>query len=181
MKVLKFGGSSVGTPEAIRSLLRIVSEAKKDNEPMVVVCSAMQGVTRTLSDLIKTAAEGGDVAAELSVIEGRHYDAVRALLEVKRQNHALLGLKLFMNELEEILAGVRALGEASPRTKDRILAYGELLSCFMITHFISQHCGKAVLLIPVTWSSPTAISAKPMLMRNKPICNYRSLSRANPT
>ena len=144
MKVLKFGGSSVGTPEAIRSLLRIVSEAKKDNEPMVVVCSAMQGVTRTLSDLIKTAAEGGDVAAELSVIEGRHYDAVRALLEVKRQNHALLGLKLFMNELEEILAGVRALGEASPRTKDRILAYGELLSCFMITHFISQHCGKAV-------------------------------------
>lgn len=144
MKVLKFGGSSVGSPEAIRSLLKIVSAAKNDGEVLIVVCSAMQGVTRALSDLIEQAARGEDVAADLSAIEGRHYHVVRTLLEVKRQNHALLGLKLYFNELDELLSGVRALGEASSRTKDRIIAYGELLSCFMLTHFVSQTCGKAV-------------------------------------
>lgn len=144
MKVLKFGGSSVGSPEAIRSLLKIVSDTKKEGESLVVVCSAMQGVTQNLLRLIDMAAKGEDVAADVSAIEGRHYAAIRALLEVKRQNHALLGLKLYFNELDELMAGVRALGEASLRIRDRILAYGELLSCFMITHFISQACGKAI-------------------------------------
>jgi bifunctional aspartokinase / homoserine dehydrogenase 1 len=144
MKVLKFGGSSVGSPEAIRALLKIVSETKKDGENLVIVCSAMQGVTRALSELVELASGGEDVLAGLSAIEGKHYQTVRSLLEVKRQNHALLGLKLYFNELDELLAGVKALGEASLRTNDRIIAYGELLSCFMITHFISQDCGKAI-------------------------------------
>lgn len=144
MKVIKFGGSSVGSILAIKALLSIVSSVKKQGEPLAVVCSAMQGVTQELSMLTEKAAKGEETAAGLSAIEARHYEVVRALLAVKRQNHALLGLKLYVNELEELLAGVRAVGEASMRVRDRILAFGELLSCFLITHCVQQVCGKAM-------------------------------------
>lgn len=144
MKVLKFGGSSVGTPEALQSLLKIVNAVKAGGDDIVVVCSAMQGVTAELSGMVERAVGGEDVSGFLKPMEDRHYAAVRSLLEVKRHNQALLLLKMYFNELEEVLAGIRALGEASLRTRDRVLSYGELLSCSMITHFIDQHCGKAV-------------------------------------
>ncbi|MHC2990167.1 aspartate kinase, partial [Pontibacter sp. HJ8] len=68
----------------------------------------------------------------------------KELLEVKNQNLALLGLRLYFNELEELLAGVRALGEASARIRDRVAAYGELCSNYTITHVLKQHGLRAV-------------------------------------
>jgi bifunctional aspartokinase / homoserine dehydrogenase 1 len=145
MKVLKFGGTSVGTTEAILALLRIVKNAREQDNELVVVCSAMHGVTSGLIALLEEAATGNDYLPGFKSIEERHYQAVRKLLEIKRQNQALLGLKLLFNELEELLAGVKALGEVSDRIRDRVLSFGELLSCSMIAHFVDQHCGKAVL------------------------------------
>lgn len=144
MKVFKFGGTSVGTPEAILALLRIVKSAKESGDDLVVVCSAMNGVTSDLITILDEAAAGRDYITRLKNIEERHYNTVRKLLDVKRQNQALLGVKLLFNELEELLAGVKALGEASDRIRDRVLSYGELLSCSMITHFVEQHCGNAI-------------------------------------
>ncbi len=145
MKVLKFGGTSVGSAEAILSLLRIVKETHETGEEVMVVCSAMNGVTSELLTLLDDASLGNDVLSKVKLIEERHYQTIRKLLEVKRHNQALLGLKLLFNELEELLAGVKAVGEASERVRDRVLAYGELLSCSMIAHFLDQHCGKTIL------------------------------------
>jgi bifunctional aspartokinase / homoserine dehydrogenase 1 len=145
MKVMKFGGTSVGSAEAILSLLQIVKEESEKGEQLIVVCSAMNGVTGNLLDLLDHSSTGNSFSATLKSIEDRHYETVRQLLEVKRQNQALLSLKLLFNELEELLAGVKALGEVSNRIRDKVLSYGELLSCTMITSFIDQHCGKAVL------------------------------------
>jgi bifunctional aspartokinase / homoserine dehydrogenase 1 len=144
MKVLKFGGTSVGSSEGILALLRIVKNAWESGDQLAVVCSAMNGVTTDLIIILDEAAHGNEVLSKLKIIEERHYSTVRKLLEVKRHNQALLGLKLFFNELEELLAGVKALGEVSDRIRDRVLSYGELLSCSMIAHFIDQHCGKAI-------------------------------------
>ena len=83
------------------------------------------------------AVRGKDVSSGLKELEANHYEVVRKLLEVKLHNHALLGLKLMFNELEEVLAGIKAIGEASMRVRDKVLSYGELLSCFMISHFIN--------------------------------------------
>jgi len=144
MKVLKFGGSSVGTPEAIESVIKIVSHAIGNGEALAVVCSAMQGVTGTLTDLTARASRGEDVADRVAAIRERHREAIAALLEADQQAEVLEGLAHYFAELDELLGGVRALGEASLRTKDRIMSYGELLSCFMISHFLNQHCGKTV-------------------------------------
>ena len=143
MKVLKFGGTSVGSSEAIHDVLSVLKSQQR-NKKTIVVCSAMNGVTNNLNELIENAVRGKDVSSGLKALEERHYEVVRKLLEVKRHNHALLGLKLLFNELEELMAGIKAIGEASIRVVDRVLSYGELLSCFMISHFINQNCGKTL-------------------------------------
>ena len=144
MKVLKFGGTSVGSYDALLNLLRIV-KSTSEKEQVLVVCSAMHGVTSGLLKILEDARNNQDGISELKQIEQRHYQTVRKFLEIKHQNKALLALKMLFNELEELILGVKALGEVSERIKDRVLSYGELLSCTMITHFIHQHCGSAVL------------------------------------
>lgn len=144
MRVLKFGGTSVGSIEAISKVIEIVKKQYSENQSMAMVCSAMQGVTTGLNELLDKSEKGEDIFTLLKTIEDNHYLTVRTLLDVKRQNQALLGLKIYFNEMEELFAGIRALGEASPRIRDKVLSYGELLSCFMMSHIIDQHCGKAV-------------------------------------
>ncbi|WP_224997334.1 bifunctional aspartate kinase/homoserine dehydrogenase I [Cesiribacter sp. SM1] len=144
MKILKFGGTSVGSVEAISKLLRIVQDQQQQGQSVAIVCSAISGVTDTYLRLLTEAASGNDYLRVLREVEQRHYDIVRAFLEVKRQNNALLALKMLFNELDDLLAGVRALGEVSARIKDKVAAYGELCSNLMISHFVDQHCGRAV-------------------------------------
>lgn len=144
MRVLKFGGTSVGSMDAISKVIEIVKKQYVENQSISLVCSAMQGVTAGLNELTDKSIKGEDIFTLLKTIEDNHYQTVRTFLDVKRQNQALLGLKIYFNELEELFAGIRALGEASPRIRDKVLSYGELLSCFMISHIIDQHCGKAV-------------------------------------
>ncbi len=144
MKILKFGGSSVGSVPAIRMLLQIITDAQQKGENIAVVCSAMSGVTDTLLRLVTDAATGTYNHDDLKAIQTRHYDTVRGLLEVKNHNKVLVGLKILFNELEAILSGVKAIGEVSPRTQDRVVAYGELCSNFMIAHILEQCCGKAI-------------------------------------
>lgn len=143
-KVLKFGGSSLSEPPALNTLLEIISaEIKKKNE-IFIVCSALEGVTNNINELIDTAVEGSDVSAGVRDLEEFHYKLVRSYLEVRRQNQVLLGLKLYFNQLEEMLTGILALGEVSARTIDRALSYGELCSAFLFTSLADQFCGKAV-------------------------------------
>lgn len=139
MKVMKFGGTSVGSADAINKLVQIVKQAREHGETPALVCSALSGVTNTLLGMVDTAIAGEDYTCGLRQIEERHFSIVRDLLEVKHQNQALLGLKLYFNEIDGILAGVKALGEASARIRDKVLAYGELCSCYTITHILRQH------------------------------------------
>ncbi|TZF85555.1 bifunctional aspartate kinase/homoserine dehydrogenase I (plasmid) [Pedobacter sp. BS3] len=146
MKVLKFGGTSVGSVNSILTLLDIVKHESLGSDKPVVVLSAMGGVTNLLQAMADKAAAGGSYAEQLKELEKRHFDTVKALLEVQKQNPVFTRLKLFFNELEDLLQGVYSLRELTPRTKDLILSYGERCSAFMVSKIAEQHLPEVVFL-----------------------------------
>jgi aspartokinase/homoserine dehydrogenase 1 len=134
-KVLKFGGSSVGTPERIRSIVSLVTDERRYTAGSVpgVVVSAFQGVTDALISIAKMAASKNGLYRELlSQITTRHLDAVRALVPATTCGAALATVKVMTNELEEILSGVEILGECSPRVMDQVMSFGERLSAYIV-------------------------------------------------
>ena len=128
MRVLKFGGSSVGQAEAIKKVIGIIQESGKKNK-IVVVVSALGGTTDQLIH-IGTKAESGDESYKtlLQKLEERHVEAVQQLLPPAGQSGALSMVKKYFNDLEDTLNGVYQLGELSKRIQDRVLSFGELLS-----------------------------------------------------
>ena len=131
MKVLKFGGSSVATPQRIESVIEIVKPYLKSDT--TVVFSAFGGVTDILIQLSKQALEGNlEYKARLAEIEKRHLDAVRELIGVQKQSSILAQVKFMINELEDVLHGVFLVKERTPRTLDYIMSFGERLSAYII-------------------------------------------------
>jgi aspartokinase/homoserine dehydrogenase 1 len=132
MQVLKFGGTSVANAENILKVVAIVKEVSKKDKTIVVV-SALGGVTDLLLNAATNAAAGDEAFKDkLAVIEQRHLEAVKKLIPVAQQSHLLSLVKKSCNEIEDICNGVFLLREITPRTKDRIGSYGELLSSQII-------------------------------------------------
>ncbi|MDQ3801682.1 MAG: bifunctional aspartate kinase/homoserine dehydrogenase I [Acidobacteriota bacterium] len=134
MKVLKFGGSSVGNAENIEKVVRIVGSAV-EKDSCVVVLSAMQGTTDALIEAGKLA-ESGDARfrEKIREIEAGHSEAVRLLLPFGAQQDELLSfVEKTVGELESICEGVFLLRELSARTLDRIASFGEILSTRIVS------------------------------------------------
>lgn len=138
MKILKFGGSSVGSVSSIQTLTGIVKEQVHKKEQVIVVTSAMGGVTNQLLKIASEAEQGKEVSPDLREIESRHLEVVRKFIPVRHQNPVIMQLKIYLNELEDLLQGVRSVRELSPKTTDTILAYGELCSTFMIAGILKE-------------------------------------------
>jgi len=143
MNILKFGGTSVGSSEGIRTLINILKEADQAAQP-VVVLSAMHGVTNLLQTMAEKAKVAEDYTSELKEIEEKHFEVVRKLLPASAQNPVFTKLKIYFNELEDILSSVYNLRELSPQTRDLILSYGERCSTFMISHIAKQDFPDAI-------------------------------------
>lgn len=139
MKVLKFGGTSVGTVESLKAVLSIVKKSYDANEKPLVVLSAMSGVTNLLTQLAEDAAEGKSFSDGLKSLEDKHFAVVKELLAVKFQNPVFTKLKLFFNEIEDLLQGIFALRELSNQSKDLILSYGERCSNYMVSKVMEQY------------------------------------------
>ncbi|AMQ01468.1 Aspartate kinase [Pedobacter cryoconitis] len=137
MNILKFGGTSVGSASGIRTLISILKEREQDDYP-VVVLSAMSGVTNLLLAMAEKAQVAEEYTAELKEIEEKHFEVVRTLLPAAAQNPVFTKLKIYFNELEDVLQSVYHLKELSPQTKDLILSFGERCSAFMISHVAKQ-------------------------------------------
>ena len=144
MKILKFGGTSVGSIESIQTLLDILKEEVKADEKPVVILSAMSGVTNLLAEMAEGAAEGIDFTEGLAELERRHFDVVKNLLTVQNQNPAFTRLKIFFNQLEDLLQGILTLRELTPKTRDTVLSYGERCSTLMIGKIAAQHFPGAI-------------------------------------
>ncbi|MFD0795066.1 bifunctional aspartate kinase/homoserine dehydrogenase I [Mucilaginibacter litoreus] len=144
MKVLKFGGTSVGSVGSIKTLLEILKAEDEQGSRPVVVLSAMSGVTNLLISMAEGAAEGHEFTAQLAELEKRHFDVVKALLDVQNQNPAFTRLKIHFNQLEELLQGVLTLRELTPKTRDQIVSYGERCSALMVSKIAAQHFGNVL-------------------------------------
>ena len=137
MKVLKFGGTSVGTVESILSVKKIVEAI---DEPVIVVVSALGGITDKLLQTSMMAAQG-DVAyeKEFSAIITRHLDVIEGVipdLETRRSvQRRAMGL---LDELGNILRGVFLINDLSVKTSDTIVSYGERLSSLIVSHVIND-------------------------------------------
>ena len=152
MKILKFGGTSVGSVQSIQTLLNILKAEVDKGEKPVVVLSAMSGVTNLLVSMAEGAANGVDFTPSLAELEKRHFGVVKALLNIQNQNPALTRLKIFFNQLEDLLQGILTLQELTPKTRDHVLSFGERCSTLMICkiaaqHFPQSHCVDASELI----------------------------------
>lgn len=133
MKVLKFGGSSVGSAENTEKVVAIVSKlVEKDS--CAVVLSAMQGTTDGLIDIAKTA-ENGDDAFRLTIkdLEAKHISTARTLLGENSSDGVFDFIENRFNELRSICEGVYLLRELSPRTLDRVVSFGEILSTKIVS------------------------------------------------
>ena len=137
MNILKFGGTSVGSAKSISALLNIVEESRK-KEDCIIVLSAMSGVTNLLLEMAERAQLGQDYMAPLLAIEEKHFEVIRALLPASAQNPVFTKLKIYFNELEDILQAVLNIQELTAQTKDLILSYGERYSTFMVSHIAKQ-------------------------------------------
>ncbi|WP_184548510.1 bifunctional aspartate kinase/homoserine dehydrogenase I [Mucilaginibacter sp. FT3.2] len=139
MKVLKFGGTSVGSAASIQTLLNILKDEVKNEDKPVVVLSAMGGVTNLLASMAEDAANCKEFTAQLAELEKRHFDVVKTLLDVQNQNPAFTRLKIHFNQLEELLQGILTLRELTPKTRDQVLSFGERCSTIMVSKIAAQH------------------------------------------
>lgn len=138
MKILKFGGTSLNDAKSIQLVVAILLEELKNGDSVIGVCSAMGGVTNQLLRMAQDTEKNTDFSQSLKELEERHFKAIHELLPAKSQNAALLQIKFFLNELEELLQGIRALKELSPKTQDKILSYGELCSTMILTEVLKN-------------------------------------------
>ena len=144
MKIVKFGGTSVGSNESIKCLLNILQKKHQAGEKFAVVLSAMSGVTDILTELAETASKGGDFKSGLEVIEHKHFAVIKELLEIKNQNPVFTQIKIYINELEDLLQGIYNLRELSLQSKDLVLSYGEKCSTFLVSQIAKQYFSKSL-------------------------------------
>ncbi|MCL4139823.1 UNVERIFIED_CONTAM: hypothetical protein GTU68_036464 [Idotea baltica] len=139
MIVLKFGGSSVGKPERIRNILSIVQPRIQAGEDLCIVCSAFGGTTDQLISMIDTAARGDEKYLDIiNDSKQRHYNSAEELMDGESKVNLLAQIDILFLKLENILRGVFLLKEASDRSYDYVMSFGERLSNLSISHFFTS-------------------------------------------
>lgn len=139
MKVLKFGGSSVGSPANIKQVSNIILDYVQGGEQIVVVTSAMQGITNDLIEVGKVAASDDENYVQFSdKIVNHHLNAIKDLIDIRAQSSIIAQLKFLTNNLEDLLHGVYLLKELSPRTLDLVMSFGERLASLIISSYMNQ-------------------------------------------
>ncbi len=141
MKVLKFGGTSVGSAENIARVVEILLDYKAKGEQFTVVFSAVGGMTNKLIEMSNLAEKNDKrYLSLLKEFEETHYSIVRDLIPVQNQSPIFAVIKTKINDLQDVLHGVSLINELSKRTLDFILSHGERLSAYIIAE-LAKHEG----------------------------------------
>ncbi len=140
MRIVKFGGSSVGSPDCIRDVGEILSNYHHSGISFAVVCSAFAGVTDQLIELSHLAEAGKD-EEYLQLYEEfcqRHLSAAEALLQEGALAQSKLALRKNHEVLKNLLLGISLVKETSPRTLDYLLSFGERNANFIIAAMLRE-------------------------------------------
>ena len=137
MKVLKFGGTSVGSVKSILSLKRIV-EAEARKQPVVVVVSALGGITDNLIHTSHLALQGDErYKEEFQTMVDRHHKMIDTIInEPKKREQLFATIDSLFEQLKSIYFGVYLIHDLSEKTLDAIVSYGERLSSNIVATLI---------------------------------------------
>jgi aspartate kinase len=175
--VMKFGGTSVGDADCIRRAAAIVKEAAAQR-PVVVVVSAMSGVTNRLIETANRAKAGQrEFLPEMTAaLRRQHLTALEALCsDVKKRGEISQGLNAVLDELERLLQGTALLAELTPRALDAISGTGERLSTPLLAAAVCE-LGLRAEAIPATEVIVTDTHhgrAEPLMPETKERANRR--------
>ena len=139
MKVLKFGGTSVGSVKSILSLKRIVeTEARK--QPVIVVVSALNGITDKLIATSQLAKNGDEhYREEFDAMVSRHHQMIdKIVTDPKKRIDLFNNVDQLFEQLRSIYYGVYLIRDLSEKTQDAIISYGERLSSHIVAAIIKN-------------------------------------------
>lgn len=139
MIIMKFGGTSIAAPAAIRRVCQIIA-SQLDRQP-IIVNSAMGKTTRNLLDIahLSAAGETQEAKAKLSEIIEYHHELAENLIPDFQKSSAAQRLSHYFSELEKLLLGMSVLQDLTPRSLDKFLSYGELMSTAIIYQILSTN------------------------------------------
>ena len=139
MKVMKFGGTSVGSVKSILSLKKIV-ETEARTQPVVVVVSALNGITDQLIATSKMAKQGDEhYREEFDTMVTRHHQMIEAIItDDKKRIDLFNNVDQLFDQLKSIFYGVYLIHDLSEKTADTIVSYGERLSSHIVAAMIKN-------------------------------------------
>ncbi|MBO7507263.1 MAG: bifunctional aspartate kinase/homoserine dehydrogenase I [Paludibacteraceae bacterium] len=138
MKVLKFGGASVGSIKNLQQVKKIVEGV---NEPVVIVVSAVEHVTDMLEDATSLAAQGSASYTEkLDTIITTHNQLIEGLLPSTEIESVKKEVSTLHEELMNILKGVYLIKDLTSKTEDAILSYGERIASLFVSRLLGAKC-----------------------------------------
>lgn len=129
--VMKFGGTSVGSTDALTKATQIIKEARAQYPRLVVITSAMAGVTDLLLQCATLAAQGNIDAlpSAESTLREKHFSAADALIRDDKLRESTKGeINCLIESLIDLCRAIAVLGEASPRALDAVASLGERMS-----------------------------------------------------
>ena len=136
MKVLKFGGTSVGSVKGILNVKEIV---EAQSEPVIVVVSALSGVTDQLYKVSKLASEGDDAyLEEYQTMLVRHLEMVESVVLSEKTEQVKELIKIQFGDLSNILRGIYLIRDSSAKIIDTIVSYGEGISSIIVANAITE-------------------------------------------
>ena len=139
MKVLKFGGTSVGSVKSILSLKKIV-ETEARTQPVIVVVSALDGITDKLIATSKMAKQGDEhYREEFDAMVRRHHQMIDTIITDDKERVDLFNnVDQLFDQLKSIYYGVYLIHDLSEKTEDAIISYGERLSSHIVAALIKN-------------------------------------------
>lgn len=137
MKILKFGGSSVANAENIKKVIQIISKSSKKDKDLIVIVSALGGVTDNLIKIASLASGQNNAYKKLlGSLISQHNETIKKLVKSKNLKSVLSEAEKKYDELSESSRGIYLLGELSLRSLDKIMSFGEQLSAYIINEAI---------------------------------------------
>ena len=139
MKVMKFGGTSVGSAKSILSLKEIV-EAEARTQPVIVVVSALNGITDKLIAMSQMAQQGDEhYREEFDAMVRRHHQMIDSIIQdINKRVDLFNNVDQLFDQLKSILYGVYLIHDLSNRTEDTIISYGERLSSHIVAAVVKN-------------------------------------------
>ena len=139
--VMKFGGTSVGSVDALTRATQIIRDAKKEWTRIVVVTSAMSGVTDLLLKSALLAAQGStdSIPEAESILRDKHFTAAHALIKNESLAEATKAeINCLIELLVDLCRAIAVLGEASPRALDAVASLGERMNVCLLAAILND-------------------------------------------